>query len=355
MIIEILKDAILANIGQLRDAPKGWHKRNCMLCHTQGHGADTRFRFGIQFNPNSIAMNCFNCGFSAGYTEGKDLSKSLKFFLKQIHVDDKFVEQIEFEIFKLKNNITEVREGDSEKPPETLESKLKTLFQKWKPMSLPEDSLTINQWLEYGLDEPEFLTTVEYLINRRIYNLDEFYWTPSTKHDLNRRVIIPYYFRGKIVGFTSRLNHDSGEKFPPKYYQQCPEDFVYNLDPQDDWLRKYCIVNEGVLDAWTVDGVSNLGEIGQSKVDIINRLQKQVIVCPDRDQKGWDLVEVAIENDWAVSFPKWSPDIKDAAKAAEKYGRLLTTHSIISSAVSGKDKIRLTWNIQQSERRRRIR
>ena len=350
MIIEILREAILQNLGHLRQAPKGWHKRNCMLCHTQGHGHDTRNRFGIQFNPDSIAVNCFNCGFSSGYTEGKDMSKAFEFFLRQISIDEKFIEHIKFEIFKLKNNIKQIRDGET---PLEQGDKLKSLFQKWKTIDLPTDSLSIQQWLEYGLDDPMFLNVTQYAINRHIYNLDEFYWTPDTKHQLNQRLIIPYTFKSRLVGYTSRLYYDPPKSGPPKYYQQCPTDFVYNLDHQDGWSRKYVIVNEGVLDAWSVDGVSILGEIGQAKVDIINRLQKQVIVCPDRDEKGWDLVEVAIDNDWAVSFPKWDSDIKDAAKAAEKYGRLLTTHSIIASAIHGKDKIRLTWDIQQNERRKR--
>jgi hypothetical protein len=352
MIIDVLKDAILANLGPLKQAPKGWYKRHCMLCHTQGHGRDTRNRFGIQFNPQSIALNCFNCGFSAGYTEGKELSKSFQFFLKQINLDEKFIKQIEFEIFKNLNQIKAVREGDEGKA-EDKESRLKSLFQKWKPMELPEDALPITEWLEYGLDDPHFMKVVEYALSRKLFNLEKFYWSPIKSHNLNQRLIIPYYYKKRIVGFTSRLCFDTDEKLIPKYYQQCPTDFVYNLDNQQDWSRKYVIVNEGVLDAYTVDGVSTLGEIGQAKVDIINRLQKQVIVCPDRDKKGWDLVEVAIENNWAVSFPKWDISIKDAAKAAETYGRLLTTYSIISSAVSGKEKIQLRWNIEQNERERK--
>jgi hypothetical protein len=110
-------------------------------------------------------------------------------------------------------------------------------------------------------------------------------------------------------------------------------------------------LTEGVLDAWTVDGISILGEIGQAKIDIVNRLQKEIIVCPDRDLKGWDLVEAAIDNNWKVSFPKWNKDIKDAAAASEKYGKLLTTHSIISSAIQGKDKIKLKWEIEFNGRK----
>ena len=62
---------------------------------------------------------------------------------------------------------------------------------------------------------------------------------------------------------------------------------------------------------------------------------------------------MAIENNWAVAFPKWDQSIKDATQAAEIYGRLLTTHSIISTAVSGKEKIQLTWDIEQNARERK--
>ncbi len=349
MIIDVLKESILSNIGPLKTAPQGWYKRHCMLCHTQGHGRDTRNRFGIQFNPQSIAVNCFNCKFSAGYTEGKEMSKAFLFFLTQINIDKKFIDQIKFEIYKQKNKISAVREGDEEKAPDK-EKKIRSLFEKWQPMPLPEDSLPITTWLEYGLDDHNFLDVANYAIDRRLLNLGEFYWSPETKTHMNQRLIIPYYYKGKIVGYTARLCYDPPDKSIPKYHQQCPHDFVYNLDHQGDWIRKYAIVTEGVLDAWTVDGVSTRGDIGQEQIDIINRLQKQVIVCPDGDKSGRGLVDAAIENKWAVSFPKWRMHFKDATAAATKYGQLLTTNSIITSAVTGKDKILIAWNLDQNDR-----
>ena len=352
MILDILKDAIVQNLGPLKQASKGWYRRNCMLCHTQGHSPDTRGRFGIQFNPQSIALNCFNCSFSASYSDNKSLSKSFKFFLKQINVNDKFIEQLEFEIFKQKNQIRVVREGDEERELDQ-ETKFKNLFQKWNTISFPDDTLSIMEWLSHGLDDSNFLNVSEYALSRRLFDLNNLYWSPSKTNSLNQRLIIPYYYKTRLVGYTARLYYNTSEKTIPKYFQHCPPDFVYNLDNQDQWSRKYVIVTEGGLDAWVVDGVSILGEIGQSKIDIINRLQKKIIVCPDRDKKGKDLVDAAIENNWAVSFPRWELGIKDAAKAAEKYGRLLTTQSIISSAIDVQDKIKLKWQIEANERNHR--
>ena len=268
-ITETLKDAILANLGPLKQAPKNWSKRNCPLCHIQGHGRDTRKRFGIQFNVDSVVLNCFNCGFSASYTDGEELSVSFKVFLNQIHIDKNFIRQIEFEIFKQKNQISSIREGTDTSGNK--ESKLRSLFQKWQPLDLPEDSLSIKQWLESGLDDAMFLKVVNYAISRKLYDLDKFYWSPITLHNMNQRIIIPYRYKDNNVGYTARLCYDLPDKSIPKYFQRCPTDFIYNIDSQQGWARKYVIVNEGVLDAWVTDGVSTLGDINQAKIDIINR------------------------------------------------------------------------------------
>lgn len=347
MIIDILKEVILTNIGPLKSAPNGWHKRHCPLCHTQGHGKDTRNRFGIQFNPTSIVANCFNCKFSTNYTEGQNLSKSFIFLLTQLNIDKIFIDKVKFEVYKNKNSIVSIREGDNTVDPE---AKLKSLFQKWRVTELPRDAMPVSTWLECGLDDHNFLDVANYAIDRRLTDLDEFYWSPETANNMNERLIVPYYYKGKTVGYTARLCYDTPDKSIPKYMQQRPEDFVYNLDHYADWSRKYVLVTEGVLDAWTVDGISTLGEINQEQIDIINRLQKQVIVCPDGDKSGKGLVDAAAENNWAVSFPRWRMYFKDATAAAEKYGRLLTTQSIISSAVTGKDKVQLAWILDQNDR-----
>lgn len=353
MIFDLLKETLLEKLGPLKASSKNWRKRNCFLCRSQGHGVDTRNRFGVNVSHNEILVNCFNCGFSAHYEEGGCLTKNFKFLLVSLGVDDRFIKSIEFEIYKQQNSLDVVRDGhqlsDSEK-----EFKFRNLAIKWPEISLPDGTLPISTWLEYECTDINFLQVVEYLISRKIFNLNEFFWCNAKEHHLSKRVIIPYYYNKKIVGYTARYSADLESKKIPKYYQVCPEDFVYNLDPQSSWQRKYLIVTEGVLDAWSVSGVSSLGEINQVKIDIINRLQKTVIVCPDRDKKGKDLVDVAIANNWYVSFPKWDSDIKDAAGAAERYGRLLTTHSIIVSALHGKERIQLNWEIEQNVRNKRL-
>lgn len=349
-MIEVIKEAITENIGTLKPATKNWSKRCCMLCHTQGHGADTRNRFGIQFNVDSIIVNCFNCGFSAAYTEGKSLSKAFKFFLKQIHISEKLIQKIEFDIYKNSNGITTTRDGETIGIDPLI--KYQALLNQWTPTELPEGSLEIKTWLKCGVEDENFENVLKYLESRRLYDYSKFFWCPDEAHNFNKRFIIPYYYKNKLVGYTARLCNNSTDKSIPKYFQKTPSNFVYNLDNQRGWERKYVILTEGVLDAFVVDGISTLGQISDAKIDIINRLQKQIIVSPDRDKAGEGLVKAAINNGWAVSFPKWEHGIKDAADAANKYGRLLTTHSIISSAEYNKDKIKIQWDIESLERNR---
>jgi DNA primase len=74
---------------------------------------------------------------------------------------------------------------------------------------------------------------------------------------------------------------------------------------------------------------------------LLNRLQKQIIVCPDRDIAGKKLVEQAIDLGWSVALPDWSSEITDISEAVSKYGRLYTLYSIANTAEDSPLKIRL--------------
>ncbi len=81
--------------------------------------------------------------------------------------------------------------------------------------------------------------------------------------------------------------------------------FVYGLDEQGP-NKVFTIVCEGPLDAIHIDGIALLGsEIKDQQVMLINRLNKDVIVVPDRDEAGAKLIEEAIDLGWGVSMPDW--------------------------------------------------
>ena len=74
---------------------------------------------------------------------------------------------------------------------------------------------------------------------------------------------------------------------------------------------------------------------------LINRLSKDVIVVPDRDEAGKKLIEQAIELGWGVSLPDWEVGINDIGDAVNKHGRLYALHRIVSAAETSPLKIRL--------------
>jgi DNA primase len=74
---------------------------------------------------------------------------------------------------------------------------------------------------------------------------------------------------------------------------------------------------------------------------LLKKLNKDVIVVPDRDKAGSKLVEQAIDLGWGVSMPDWDQDVNDIGDAVDKYGRLFTLYSIANTAETSPLKIRL--------------
>ena len=163
-------------------------------------------------------------------------------------------------------------------------------------------------------------------------------YSNDTYWDVDKRLLIPFYWRGDIVGFTGRMFEESDKV---KYYTDVQPGYVFNMDAQD-WTRKFVLVTEGPFDAITVSGVSILGsEINDTQRELIDGLNRQVIVVPDRDAPGEKLINQAIEFGWSVAFPEWDEKVEDVADAVLKYGRLFTIQSILKTTESNKFKIDL--------------
>lgn len=340
MIENILKDTILSHLGTTKLSGKGFRTRNCMMCHTLGESADTRGRFGIRFDGGMIVINCFNCGFEALWKPGEPLQQNMRGFLKEIGVPNRDIQQLVFIAYREKHEVVT--------DTNTIEG---SVTSKWKPMALPDGSLPITEWHGYGCDERDFLKVYNYAVDRKLGNLSELYWSPDKKFSMNKRLILPFKYDSEVVGYTGRYYCEPPSKKIPKYLNQMPDSFIFNLDNQKHADREFVIMPEGVLDSRTVDGISPINNtLSDEQIDIINHLGKQVIVVPDKDKGGDEFVNVAIKQKWAVAFPKWNRGIKDCAKASEVYGRILTLQSIIESAVKDPIKIRLQWRLTASER-----
>ncbi len=166
----------------------------------------------------------------------------------------------------------------------------------------------------------------------------DFMYSEDSYFNFDQRLIIPFYWRGDIVGYTGRLFEPSDKV---KYVTEVQPGYVFNMDAQD-WSRKFVLVTEGPFDAITTSGVSILGsEINDIQRELIEGLNRQIIVVPDRDRPGEKLINQAIEFGWGVAFPEWHDSVEDTADAVLKYGRLFTMKSILKSTETNKLKIDL--------------
>jgi hypothetical protein len=213
-------------------------------------------------------------------------------------------------------------------------------YKKFEKKELPEGSLMISDWLAADLDdaalENQLSDLVQYVIKRGFDPLSKtFYWSPTA--GFLDRVIIPFTFKGEIVGWTARKIKEG----KPKYLSDQNPNYVFNLDAVTH-EQNYVFVCEGPFDALAVNGVALLhNDISEQQAQLINKLGKTVIVIPDRDAAGMAVINRAIELDWAVAFPTWDDDVKDAAAAVEKYGSLFVSIDAISTSVAGTIKINL--------------
>ena len=317
-----------------KSSPSGWTSFNAPCCGHRGHSPDTRKRGGLRFD-NGIVFNCFNCKFTASWQPGRPITNKFKNLCKWLGASDDDIKELVFEALK------------TEAPdyvPSTQESKVEFTDKK-----LPEGAMPISEWLEMYNDETAvFLDPViKYISDRGFDPLSEnFYWSPAPGYE--NRLIVPFFYHGRIVGNTARKVTDG----KPKYLSDQHPHFVFNIDAQKE-EQKYLFVCEGPFDALAVGGVALLtNDIADQQARIINSLGHEVIVIPDQDEAGLELIRKAIIYDWAVAFPTWDDDVKDSADAVKKYGKLFVIVDAIKTAQHGEIKLTIALkNLEQKLKR----
>lgn len=319
--MSIVTETVLTYMPSKRKTtPSGWISFNAPCCHHNGHTADNRGRGGIIQNDEGISYHCFNCGFKASWQPGRPLSHKLRKLLRWTSAPDDIVNKLALEVMR-ENEGVEVQQRIAEIPT-------------FNTVPLPEDAIKITDITDFNKFS---MAVLEYMALRGL-NVDDtdYYWSPSLGY--RDRLIIPFYYEKRVVGWTGRsVNPDK----KPKYLTEVQPGFVYGLDEQG-YNKLFAIVCEGQIDAIHIDGCALGGsEISDQQILLLNKLHKDVIVVPDRDKSGSKLVERAIELGWGVSLPEWADDVKDIGDAVQKYGRIYTLHNIVSLAETSPLKIRL--------------
>lgn len=319
--MSIVSDTLMAHLpGKRKTTPSGWTSFNAPCCHNNGNTVDKRGRGGLISEGETVSYHCFNCGYKASWQPGRPVSHKLRKLLQWLNCSDDIITKLTFDVMRINDGV-EVAERVLDIPT-------------FDTVPLPPNSVKIASITEFNKFS---ITVLEYMAARNL-NLDDtdYYWSDSLAY--RDRLIIPFYYEKRIVGWTARTITPDKK---PKYLNEQQPGFVYGLDEQN-FNKVFCIVVEGPVDAIHIDGCAIGGsEINDQQAMLINKLGKDIIVVPDRDKAGSKLVEQAIENGWGVSLPSWDIDINDVGDAVDKYGRLYTLYSIANAAETSPLKIRL--------------
>jgi hypothetical protein len=309
--------------GKRKQTASGWISFNAPCCVHRGDTQDKRQRGGIKPSPDgSWSYHCFNCGYTASFILGRNLTFKARKLLEWLHVPSEEIERVNLESLKHKNmegllserqRLSNVLQGiefeERDLPPA---SELVT----------PEHQLQWNYLRDRRVPEDYPIMTV-------IEN-DNVHWTRP-------QVVVPFTYNNEIVGYSCRMLDNRA----PKYIHDTQPGYVFGTDLQGaDW--QYAIVVEGVFDALSINGLAVLhAEINDAQVRLIRNLGREVIVVPDQDEAGMKLIDRAVELGWAVSIPTWPADVKDVNDAVIRWGRLATLITIMQAKETSRIKIEL--------------
>jgi len=319
--MSIVSDTLLAHLPSKRKTtPSGWTSFNAPCCVHNGDTADKRARGGLISEGDTVSYHCFNCGYKASWQPGRNVSHKLRKLLQWLNTPDDTINKLALQVMQ-ENEGFVVKQQLVELPT-------------FETVPLPDNAVKLTDITEFTQHN---INVLEYMAARNLNVEDtDYYWSPSLAY--RDRLIIPFYYEKRIVGWTARTIQPNKQ---PKYMSEQQPGFVYGLDEQGH-DKLFTILCEGPVDAMHVNGCAILGsEVKDQQAMLINRLSKDVIVVPDRDPAGYKLIEQAIELGWSVSLPDWDTDINDIGDAVAKHGRLYALHRIVSCVETSPLKIRL--------------
>jgi energy-converting hydrogenase A subunit M len=300
--------------GKRKQTASGWISFNAPCCIHRGDTQDKRQRGGIKPSADgSWSYHCFNCGYTASFVLGRNLTFKARKLLEWLNVPTEEIERINLE--SLKHKSIEGLLGDRQEVVQRLQSI------EFEDKDLPAETQELNEFAK------------EYL-QKRCVPLDY----PFLYKTMPRRgIVIPFTHNNQVVGHTTRFLDDR----TPRYIQDIQPGYVFGTDLQKpNWQT--AIVVEGVFDALSINGLAVLhAEINDAQVRLIRSLGRDVVVVPDQDEAGMRLVDRAVELGWAVSMPEWPEGVKDVNDAVIQLGQLATVITIMQARETSKIKIEL--------------
>ena len=340
-MFDVIEKEIIKNLPPYKGNSGGWIKFDAPCCQHNNEGLDHRGRGNLLITGNGdIVYNCYNCKFKTGWRYGeKYLGEKFKNFMSWLGIDENTIKYLAYSTF-----IHFVEENNEVGKPVYSAKKLDFMEKE-----IPNGFIKISDSLDdkkYENSE-DFQKILEYLYLRgdRLFNLNNYYWCPDTKyHMMKNRIIIPFYWNNKFVGYTGRYIGNPPTKEIPRYFSDVPKDYIFNTEAVKKEHDVMFIV-EGPFDALAINGISMLGDkCSRNQIEWVKNKakleNKKIIVIPDQEKYGGELLKLAIDNEWHVSFPKWK-NCKDAADATKKYGYVTTVQSIFSRIAATENQINI--------------
>jgi hypothetical protein len=300
--------------GKRKQTASGWISFNAPCCIHRGDTQDRRQRGGIKPGTDgSWSYHCFNCGYTASFVLGRNLTFKARKLLEWMNVPQEEIERINLE--SLKHKSMEGLLGERQ----AIANQLQNIV--FEDRDLPADTQPLNA------------TGEAYLRSRRLPQDYPFMYKTMPRPG----IVIPFTHDNQVVGHTTRFLDDR----TPKYIQDIQPGYVFGTDLQGaNW--QYAIVVEGVFDALSISGLAVLhADINEAQARLIRSLARDVVVVPDQDEAGMRLVDRAVELGWSVSMPDWPADIKDVNDAVIRWGKMATLITIMQARETSKIKIEL--------------
>lgn len=300
-----------------KSTPSGWFSFNCPVCN------EKRSRGGLKTNESGWSYHCFNCGNTASFVLGKTLGYKARNLLSLLGATDQDINGLNLE--SLRHRSIHGILDDRARISNALSDIQFNEFDEFPPASelITEEHPYYWKYLRDRCVPKDFpaMTTIR---------TDGIHW-------VRPHVTIPFTYDGRIVGWTARFLDGKA----PKYINHTQPGYVFGTELQHtDW--QYAIVVEGIFDALSINGLAVMhNTISDAQARLIRGLGKEIVVVPDQDTAGLELVDRAVELGWSVSIPDWPAGIKDVNDAVVKFGKLGTLLSIFEARETSKIKIEL--------------
>jgi hypothetical protein len=298
-----------------KTSSSGWISVNGPCCVHNGESADRRQRGGIKSSAEGWSWHCFNCGYTASFILGRNLSVKARKLLSWLNVPQEEIERV---------NLESLRHRSIEGMLET-----RRTFDAVSDIHFEERNLGGVEFVT-----PEHTAVWSYLRSR--HAPVDYPFMISATAGARPGVIIPFTYNNTLVGNTTRFLDDR----KPVWLNDFQSGYVFGTDLQkSNWQT--VIVTEGIFDALSIGGLALMhNEISDAQARLIRSLGKEIVVVPDQDRPGMLLVDRAVELGWSVSMPAWT-NCKDVNDAVKKYGRLATLLTIMQARETSRIKIEM--------------